>query len=407
MRQRDVLVVGAGPAGAWAAYLLARAGARVQVFDASHPREKPCGGGLTGRALRIVRHALPLDRLPAVPVTTLRFESGPAFSEFPLPAFGSTPDSALVIIDRRTLDAALLDTACRAGAAHISERVREVRIEGDGVEVETQSGRWRGAVLLGADGATSLVRRRLRGPFTRRQISISAGCFLRGVTSAQVRIRTVGQPPGYIWSFPRADHLAVGICAQADVTTVEALRRLVRAWLDENHLADRARIEDYAWPIPSLTSADFGCERPAGDRWMLLGDAAGLVDPLTREGIYFALASAQFAADAIAGGTCTGYAERLREEIYPELARAADVKARFFTSGFTDLMVRGFHRSAALRDVMVDLVAGRQSYATLKRRLLRTFAVDVACRLLWLQLSGRLEQRRPGRSAAADSDSPR
>jgi flavin-dependent dehydrogenase len=86
----------------------------------------------------MVRQGLPLDRLPAVPVTTLRFESGTAFSEFPLPAFGSTPDTALVIIDRRTFDAALLDAACRAGAAHISERVREVHVRRDGVEVETQ-----------------------------------------------------------------------------------------------------------------------------------------------------------------------------------------------------------------------------------------------------------------------------
>jgi 2-polyprenyl-6-methoxyphenol hydroxylase-like FAD-dependent oxidoreductase len=91
MRQSDVLIVGAGPAGTWAAYRLAPAGARVKIFDASHPREKPCGGGLTGRALRIVGGALDVDRLPAVPARSLRFESGPAWSEFPLPASGDAP----------------------------------------------------------------------------------------------------------------------------------------------------------------------------------------------------------------------------------------------------------------------------------------------------------------------------
>jgi hypothetical protein len=89
---------------------------------------------------------------------------------------------------------------------------------------------------------------------------------------------------------------------------------------------------------------------------------------------------------------------RLREQIYPELGRAADVKARFFTSGFTDLMVRGFERSAAVRNVMVDLVAGRQPYATLKRRLVRTFEIGLAARLLWLQVRGRYSAKYPSRA---------
>jgi geranylgeranyl reductase family protein len=393
MRQSDVLIVGGGPAGAWAACQLARAGGRVRMFDASHPREKPCGGGLTGRVLRMVGPVLTPDRLRAVPVTSLRFESGSAFSEVSLPAVGTTPETALVVIDRRTFDAALMDAACRAGATHVRERVRRVRVAPDGVEVETDSGRWRGDVLLGADGAASLVRRRLCGPFTRAQLSIATGCFVHGVTSSEVRIRTVGDPPGYIWSFPRATHLAVGICAQADVASADALRDRVSAWLDENHLADGARREPYSWPIPSLSSADFAREHPAGDRWMLLGDAAGLVDPLTREGIYFALASAQLSVDTLArGASCHRYIDCLREQIYPELSRAADVKVRFFASGFSDLMIRGFDRSAAVRDVMIDLVAGRQPYATLKRRLLGTFEIGLALRLLRLQVAGRVRR---------------
>ncbi len=396
MQQRDVLIVGAGPAGARAACLLARAGARVRLFDGSHPREKPCGGGLTARAVQLVRDAVDFSCLPSVAADMLRFEGRTAFSEFSLPAFGATPDTALLIVDRRSFDGALLEAACRTGAEHVAERVRDVRVATDGVEVITRSRSWHGDFVLGADGANSLVRRRVRAAFTRAQMSLATGFFLHGVTSSEVRIRAVDVPPGYIWSFPRATHLAVGICSQADVAGVEALRRVVCAWLAENHLADRARAEPYSWPIPSLASADLRHEYPAGDRWMLLGDAAGLVDPLTREGIYFALASGQFAAEAICAGRTAEYVSRLRDEIYPELGRAADVKARFFTSGFTDLMVRGFERSPAVRNVMVDLVAGRQPYATLKRRLVCTFEIGLAARLLWLQVSGRVAAaRRP------------
>jgi flavin-dependent dehydrogenase len=301
-----------------------------------------------------------------------------------------TPQTALVIVERRPFDRALLDAACAAGATWVRDRVREVRIAGDGVEVETTSGRWRGDLLAGADGPMSLVRRRMLAPFTRAQLSIATGCFVHGITSTQVRIRMVADPPGYIWSFPRATHLAVGICAQANATNVDTLRGRLSAWLDASQLADGGEREAYSWPIPSLSSADFERERPAGDRWLLLGDAAGLVDPLTREGIYFAVASAQMAADTIArGASCRRYVDRLRDEIYPELARAANVKARFFASGFSELMVRGFNRSAAVRDVMIDLVAGRQPYTTLKRRLLGTFEVGLALRLLALEVGGR------------------
>ena len=87
----------------------------------------------------------------------------------------------------------------------------------------------------------------------------------------------------YLWSFPRPDHLAVGICAQADVATVDTLRPIVERWIREN--VSGGTLERYAWPIPSLGVAALERERPAKDSWMLIGDAAGLVDPITREGL--------------------------------------------------------------------------------------------------------------------------
>jgi len=116
---------------------------------------------------------------------------------------------------------------------------------------------------------------------------------------------------------------------------------------------------------------------------MLLGDAAGLVDPITREGIFFALRSGAMAAAALGErDPSRGYAARVGDELHGELRRAATLKAGFFRPRFTRLLVDALRESAAIRAVMIDLVAGRQPYRGLKRRLLGTFELGLAWRAL-------------------------
>lgn len=384
----DVAIVGAGPAGAWAAFQLARAGARVRLFDHSHPREKPCGGGVTGRALAMVAPALDATTLAGVAIERARFED-PHAGTVDVPLDGGQPGvpTPLLIVDRAHFDGALLDAARQAGADHVAERVVDVIADGRAL-VRTARGREFAADwIIGADGANSLVRRRLHRPFRRDQLSIAAGVFAHGASSREVIVRFVPDPPGYIWSFPRADHLAVGICAQADRTGIASLRRVLEAWLVPSGLARGARLQSYAWPIPSLHAGDLAREQPAGPRHLLVGDAAGLVDPITREGIYFALLSARLAADALAGSDpAARYVAGLRRHVHPELARAARLKRGFFRGPFTRLLVDALRTSAAVRAVMADLVAGVQPYATLRRRLLGTLELRLAWRLLLLEL---------------------
>ena len=113
---------------------------------------------------------------------------------------------------------------------------------------------------------------------------------------------------------------------------------------------------------------------------MLLGDAGGMVDPITREGIFFALLSADAAADSLIerdGDPAARYAARIHSTIYDELIRAARLKARFFNPNFTALLIRALEKSAAVRAVMLDLIAGRQPYRGLRRRLLATMEVKL------------------------------
>src|SRR4030095_2041304 len=97
-RSVDVAIVGAGPAGAWAAYTLARNGARVTIFDPSHPREKPCGGGVTGLALSVVSDAIAPHDVAAGAIRTARFLDSPRglSAVVPLAQDRDAPEASLI-----------------------------------------------------------------------------------------------------------------------------------------------------------------------------------------------------------------------------------------------------------------------------------------------------------------------
>jgi flavin-dependent dehydrogenase len=339
------------------------------MFDASHPREKPCGGGVTGRALALASDVTSGLRDAAVHIRTARFGA----AAVPL------PDGALFVASRQAFDGALVDAAQRAGATLVRERVLDVDVAGDRASVRTATGVHHAAAVIGADGANSLVRRRVATAFRREQLSIATGVYARDVTSDEIVIEFVDDPPGYIWSFPRPDHLAIGICAQADAgATSSALGARVDAWMRRTHLARGASLQPYSWPIPSLRASDFRAP-VSGPRWLLAGDAAGFVDPITREGIFFSLQSGEAAAAALlTNDPASTYEARVRAEIVPELVHAAQLKAGFFRPPFVRLLLRALERSEPIRRVMADLVSGRQSYGTLKWRLLRTLEVRLA-----------------------------
>ena len=380
-------IIGAGPAGAMAAVRLARAGVSVTLFDPSHPREKPCGGGLTGRALALVNDVIDMRSLPSVVVNAATVEDGNRITRVPLLDSGPTPESSLLVLSRAIFDRALVDAAVSAGAELITDKVVEVGPDRSRMRVRTARGTYKFEHLVGADGANSLVRKTLARPFARAELSIAAGYFVEGATSSDIRVMTTRQQPGYLWSFPRPDHLAVGICtAAAHRAASRDLRAQSGAWIQHHGFNRHTRLVPYAWPIPSIGFQSRRSIALGGRGWMLLGDAAGLVDPLTREGIYYALLSGQWAADALVAtpgrDAASHYAAKVLTEIQPELERAARLSRLFFSPAFSALFVRALDESEAIRAVFVDLVGGVQPYRGLRRRLLATRQWMLAARAI-------------------------
>ena len=382
MDRFDAAIVGGGPAGCRLAWRLARAGVRVALFDGSHPREKPCGGGVTGRALDLVRDAIDTRAIRAVSISDITFEDSARRAHVLLgEQRGPTPQ--LAVAPRAVFDGALLAAAVNSGATLRAERVHDISREQNGWRISTRRGSTDVAWLFGADGPSSLVRRRVGRPFERADLSVATGFFVHGIASSTVAIGFQDDPPGYLWSFPRPDHLAVGVCAQADAAQPSALLTTTSAWIARNVTAPFT-LQRYSWPIPSLRFAALDRERPSGPRWMLLGDAGGMVDPITREGIFFALLAAEAAADSFldAGDPAERYAHRIRSIVYEELMRAAIFKSQFFNPRFVALLLRALVQSARIRSIMTDLVSGEQSYRGLRRRLLGTLQFGLLIELL-------------------------
>src|SRR5262249_29739226 len=152
---------------------LANAGAAVAIFDPTHPREKPCGGGVTGRALTLVADAVAGIDLPTTAVARARFLDRNAAN----PAVVDMPRGALDVVARTDFDQALLAAACKAGARLIDRRVTDVSVDRSGARLKTGTEVHHARVLIGADGTNSLVRRRLSRPFPRSALSVATGYF--------------------------------------------------------------------------------------------------------------------------------------------------------------------------------------------------------------------------------------
>jgi geranylgeranyl reductase family protein len=317
MNSYDVIVVGAGPAGSTCAYRLASAGASVLLLDrARFPRDKPCGGAVTARALR----ELPVDIDAVVERVVSRFELRLRHRR----GFARTaPVPLAYLTQRRRLDSYLVSRAVEAGA-ELRDGCRLAEVRQDGV------GGDRADVVIGADGANGICRRALGALPTHRYAVALEGNLPYDEDYADRLVLDFGTiRGGYHWVFPKGDHLNVGVGGWADQGPHlrSHLARLCAAYrFDLDALTD---VRGHRLPFRRRGSA------LASGRIALIGDAAGVADPLSGDGMYEAALSAKLAArqalrilsgDASSFG---GYARELRAALAPLLRISWPAKYAF------------------------------------------------------------------------------
>jgi geranylgeranyl reductase family protein len=378
----DVLVVGAGPAGSFAAERLARAGVRVALFDGRPGGEaKACGGGVTSKALKAWPFLLEAGGRAVTQVEMV----SPAGDAVRLKLA-----EPFAIYSRCAFDSYMRERARGAGAEVFEGRVTadKERDAGGRWVVRAREGRsWKGRVLVAADGAGSAVARRLAGPLSNSDMEVAFGYRtpLHDADEAPTVIAFLPGWAGYAWAFPRLDHISFGIATAQDAFEHKTLDRMLwdfmvgyyRAREGPGEVEERLRrvAERYAARIPGLAPETLDARRAAGADWALLGDAAGFADPVTGEGIYYALRSAELFAEAFLAGDVGSYETRWREDFGRELRRASKMRRRFygeFWGGpFTDRMIKLARAHPGIRRTLRELVAGDQGYVGLKRTLAR------------------------------------
>ncbi len=332
MKTHTIAIIGGGPAGATAAERLAEgwgsrnargSGHRVLVFEEKIGWEKPCGGGLTHKALR----RYPFLAQEASGANLLHDAEFIAPSGTAMRIHLRAP---LAVYSRATLNQMLLRRAEDAGAEIVAERILRLRRAGAGWEIEGRAKTYRADFVVLAAGARTRLRQTLTADFLPRDFMLTFGYYLP-VACQPLRVQFYEKFEGYAWAFPRLDHVSVGICGKAGEETMAALRDRLGAFMQKfGYAPDPQRI--FSHLLPSLSVESWGSLRLVGKGWALVGDAAGLVDPITGEGIYYAMRSGELLAEALLEGLPQVYperrAERIRQSIGAGGAAGQDVLSR-------------------------------------------------------------------------------
>jgi geranylgeranyl reductase family protein len=366
---KTVAVLGGGPAGATAAERLAKAGLRTIILDEKLAWEKPCGGGITYKAYSQYPYLRENDTPKKIVTDT--FLAAPKSG-----AFKMHLKQPLLIYSRIDLNGMLLRRAEVAGVEIEKERVMGLERADNGWRIKTKSGRIDADYCVVATGARNPLRD-VGTQYTAQDTMYALGYWVP-TDRAHIDIQFLPNLEGYIWVFPRAGHLSVGICGKGE--SAQNLRLRLERYMDEQGLS-RKDAKFYGHMLPALESGSWRNNRMAGDGWIAVGDAGGLVDPITGEGLYYAIRSGDMASQVLLADSgweskADLYRQAITRDFGLDLTYGAGLAKRLFCGALffgavPSRMIDFMRRSPKFCEIIQDLFAGTQPYLELKSRLVR------------------------------------
>ena len=315
----EVAIIGGGPAGASCAIELAKHGVYPLIFDYSHPREKPCGGGIS---IQVIKEFPFLEGFCSL---------GFAFSDFKIITYNDIEVMTKkheygFCVSRMLFDQGILSMAVEKGARLIAEKVLDVTKVSQGWKIITNKGLHFAKIIVGADGANSIVRRRIIGPISNENLALTFGYRAIG-KDVQATIKLLGEIPGYIWVFPGKNYVNIGVGSELNYGSM--LKKILDKFI-YSHYSGLKIISSYAALLPSAKTPEFFSVPCCGEDWVLVGDAAGHVDPTTGGGIFYALSGGRLAALAIKDNEVNSYDALWRKEFGNALIKSAKRKGHFY-----------------------------------------------------------------------------
>jgi flavin-dependent dehydrogenase len=361
-------IIGGGVAGLHLASRLAGGGLSVRLFDHRTPYEKPCGGGMTSRTFEKFPF-LKDPRLPRESVDTVEIHAPNGHR-----CVIRVPEP-IHIVSRKSLGLFLLEETSQSGVDLIPERVERVHETGAGWELSTSGGVFPADYLILAAGCSSRISGAPGQWPGAEDLSLGVAYYPDKIFERKIILKFLEKPGTYLWIFPRVDHSSAGICAPLQSSRVHSLVGDLRKALFE--LVGRDPLDGLkpsVGLIPSLRRRTRTRLRISGKRWSRIGDAGGFANALTKEGIYFALESAEHLSRAILSGRAERYPKNILAVFNGEFKIAAGLAKNFFRPAFIDWLVNKAACDGAMRHLLARLLSASEPLASLETRVLRIFA---------------------------------